>query len=122
MVNNVCNNCGGKKKIIIIHYTVEVVDSTSILYLLFFGDIAENFLGIKAEEYKNILEKGISYKNKELNLLNIKLKDTEFVFLGNIQYYDYSYYKGYRFVVKSFFKKNKKHYYNLVSFLKNLLK
>ena len=122
MVNDVCNNCGGKKKIIIIHYTVEVVDSTSILYLLFFGDIAENFLGIKAEEYKNILEKGISYKNKELNLLNIKLKDTEFVFLGNIQYYDYSYYKGYRFVVKSFYKKNKKHYYNLVSFLKNLLK
>ena len=35
---------------------------------------------MKGEEYKNIIEKGICKENKELNLLNNKMENKEFIF------------------------------------------
>ena len=122
MINKICSNCGCKDKIIILHYSIRVVDSTGTLWLLFFGDIAKNFLGMSGEEYKNILDKGISYNNKEMFLLNKKFEDKDFIFIGKNQYYNYPNFQGYRFLVKFFCKKEKKEYYSLVNYLKNFLK
>ena len=122
MLSDICENCGNKIKTIILHYSILVVDCSSSLWLLLFGEIAENFLGIKGEEYKNILEKGISNQNIELNLLNEKVKNKEYIFMGKSQYYSYNKYNGYRFHVKYFVKKSKKQYYSLTHYLKYLLK
>ena len=59
---------------IILHYSVNRIDSTSTLWLPLFGKLEETFLGIKGEEYKNIIEKGFSNENKGLTLLNEKIK------------------------------------------------
>ena len=107
MLNDICKNCGGKNKVIILHFSIYVVDSSASLWLLFFGDLAESFLGVKGDEYKTIIEKGISYKNKELNLLNNKITNNEYIFFGKNQYYSYSNFEGYRFLVKFFCRKNK---------------
>ena len=107
MLNDICKNCGGKNKIIILHFSIYVVDSSASLWLLFFGDLAESFLGVKGDEYKTIIEKGMSYKNKELNLLNNKITNNEYIFFGKNQYYSYSNFEGYRFLVKFFCRKNK---------------
>jgi len=122
MLTDICQNCGNKNKIIILHYSVLVVDCSSSLWLLLFGDIAESFIGITGEEYKNIIDKGISKENIELNLLNEKIKNKEYIFMGKSQYYSYYKYKGYRFPVRYFAKKTKKQYYSLVYYLKSLFK
>ena len=122
MINQICYNCGCKNKIIILHYSIRVVDSTGSLWLLFFGDIAEKFFGIHGEEYKNILDKGISYNNKEILLLNEKFKDKQFIFIGRSKYYSCSKGQGYRFLVKFFCRKTKNEYYRHVNYLKNFLK
>ena len=85
MLNDMCKNCGGKMKIIIMHYSVKVMDCSSTFWILFFGNLAESFLGIKGEEYKNIIDKGINSFNKELTLLNKKLENQEFIFIGKSQ-------------------------------------
>ena len=122
MLSDICQNCGNKSKGIIMHLSILVVDCSSSLWLLLFGDIAESFFGVKGEEYKNIIEKGITNQNIELNLLNEKIKDKEYIFMGKSQYYSYQKYKGYRFLVKYFAKKSKKQYYGLTYYLKYLLK
>lgn len=122
MNKNICENCGSKNKKIILHFSINVIDATSSLWLLLFGEKAESFLGVKGEEYKNILEKGLSRENDELNKLNSKIKDKEFIFLGKTQYYSYNESKGYRFHVNYFSKKSKRHYISLTKYLKNLLK
>ena len=122
MLNDRCKKCGGEKKIIILHYSVNVVDCTSSLWLLFFGELAENFLGIKGEEYKNIIEKGISKDNEELTLLNNKIEENEFLFVGKSYFYSYYNYEGYRMHVKYYSRKTKRVYYSLVNYLKNILK
>ena len=106
MIDNICPNCGNKNKKIIIHFSINVIDSTSSLWLLIYGDLAEDFLRIKGEEYKNILNKGISKENKELNLLNKNIEDKSYVFIGKIKYYSNNENEGYRFHVKFFYKKN----------------
>ena len=122
MLNNICQHCGDKNKVIILHFSISVADSSGSLWLLFFGNMAETFLGIKGEEYKNILEKGISYKNKELNMLNNKIINNDYIFFGKNKYYSYSNFEGYRFLVKFFCKKNKRYYYSLVNYLNDFLK
>ena len=106
MIDNICPNCGNKNKKLIIHFSINVIDSTSSLWLLIYGDLAEDFLRIKGEEYKNILNKGISKENKELNLLNKNIEDKSYVFIGKIKYYSNNENEGYRFHVKFFYKKN----------------
>ena len=106
MIDNICPNCGNKNKKIIIHFSINVIDSTSSLWLLIYGDLAEDFLRIKGEEYKNILNKEISKENKELNLLNKNIEDKSYVFIGKIKYYSNNENEGYRFHVKFFYKKN----------------
>ena len=122
MKGQICNKCGCYYKKLILHFSVRVADSSGCLWLLFFGDIAECFLGIKGEEYKKILDKGISYNNEEIQLLNNKLENKEFIFMGKSQYYSYSNCQGYRFVVKFFTRKKEKEYYSLVKYLKNIIK
>lgn len=120
MLNDVCQNCGGKNKVIIIHFSISVIDCSSSFWLLLFGNIAENFLGIKGEEYKNILDKGISNDNKELKLLDNKVKDKQYIFIGKSQYISYDKFEGIRFYVKYFKKKNKKDYFSLINYLNNI--
>lgn len=66
MLNDICTNCGGEKKDIIIHYSINVIDCTSTLWLILFGKLAENFIDMKGEEYKNIL---FLYQLKEYLLI-----------------------------------------------------
>ena len=122
MLNNICQNCGGKNKIIILHYSINVVDCSGSLWLLLFGQIAESFLGVKGDEYKKIIEKGISYKNTELNLLNNKIINNEYIFIGRSQYFSYSSFEGYRILVRFFCKKNKREYYSMVNYLNHFFK
>ena len=66
MLNDICTNCGGEKKDIIIHYSINVIDCTSTLWLILFWKLAENFIDMKGEEYKNIL---FLYQLKEYLLI-----------------------------------------------------
>jgi len=122
MMGDICQNCGGNNKILIVHFSVKVIDSTSSIWILIFGEIAENFLGIKAEEYKNIIDKGIYSQNDELNLLNQKIVNKQYVFIGYGQHYAYKESEGYRFHVKYFNKKNKREYNSLTKYLKSFFK
>lgn len=122
MMGDICQNCGGNNKILIVHFSVKVIDSTSSLWILMFGEIAENFLGIKSEEYKNIIDKGIYSENEELKLLNQKVINKQYIFLGYGQHYAYNESEGYRFHIKYFNKKNKREYNSLTKYLKFFLK
>ena len=122
MTDDICHYCGGNNKVIIIHFSINVVDCSSSFWLLLFGDIAEKFLGIKGEEYKNILDKGISNENKQLNYLDNKIKDKQYIFLAKSKQKAYNNAEGIRFYVKYFKKKNKNDYFNLVNYLKSFLK
>ena len=122
MTGDICQKCGGNNKILIIHFSVKVIDSTSSIWILMFGEIAESFLGIKAEEYKNIIDKGICSQNNELNLLNQKVLNKQYIFLGYGQHYAYNESEGYRFHIKYFNKKNKREYNSLTKYLKSFLK
>jgi hypothetical protein len=122
MMGDICQKCGGNNKILIVYFSVKVIDSTSSIWILMFGEIAENFLGIKAEEYKNIIDKGIYSENNELNLLNQKVLNKQYIFLGYGQHYAYNESEGYRFHIKYFNKKNKREYNSLTKYLKFFLK
>jgi len=122
MLGDICQKCGGNNKILVVYFSVKIIDSTSSIWILIFGEIAENFLGIKAEEYKNIIDKGICSQNEELNLLDQKVVNRQYVFLGYSQHYAYNESEGYRFHVKYFNKKNRREYNSLAKYLKSFLK
>ena len=122
MMGDICQNCGGNSKILIIHFSLKIVDSTSSIWILMFGEIGESFLGIKAEEYKNIIDKGINNQNSELNLLNQKVENKQYIFIGYTQHYVYNEKEGYRFHIKYYNKKNKREYNRLTQYLKSFLK
>lgn len=51
MNDDICLNCAGTKKKIILTISLNVRDPSSNLWIDLFGNVAESFLGIKGEEY-----------------------------------------------------------------------
>jgi hypothetical protein len=121
METDVCTNCSCAEKKIIFTLSVNVRDATSFFWIDFFGDIAEKFLGIKGEDYENLLKNGIE-DNEELNAINERIEYHTYSIIGKVKENTYNETKRYRFGVFRFQEINNEKKKSLAKMLSNLLK
>ena len=88
-----------------------------------FGDVAEKFLGIKGEEYENILKNGTTTEeNEELIPINERIEYHTFSFIGKVRENVYNETKRYKFSVFRFNERTTAQKKSLTKMLLNLLK
>ena len=121
METDVCTNCSCAEKKIIFTLSVNVRDATSFFWIDFFGDIAEKFLGIKGEDYENLLKNGIE-DNEELNAINERIEYHTYSIIGKVKENTYNETKRYRFGVFRFNEITTEKRKSLAKMLSNLLK
>lgn len=123
METEVCNNCSGTEKKTIFTFSVNVRDASLYFWVDFFGDIGEKFLGIKGEEYENLIKNGTTTEdNPELIPINERIEYHTFSFIGKVRENIYNETKRYRFSVFRFTEKSPIHTKSLTKTLSNLLK
>ena len=123
METEVCNNCSGTEKKTIFTFSVNVRDASLYFWVDFFGDIGEKFLGIKGEEYENLIKNGTTTEdNPELIPINERIEYHTFSFIGKVRENIYNETKRYRFSVFRFTEKSPIHTKSLTKTLLNLLK
>ena len=123
METEVCANCSGKEKKTILMFSVNVRDASSFFWVDLFGDIAEKFIGLKGEEYENIIKNGTTTEeNEELIPINERIEYHTFTFVGKVRENIYNETKRYRFSVFRFTERTVAQRKNLIKTLSKLLK
>ena len=123
METEVCANCSGKEKKTILMFSVSVRDASSFFWVDLFGDLAEKFIGLKGEEYENIIKNGTTTEeNEELIPINERIEYHTFTFVGKVRENIYTETKRYRFSVFRFTERTAAQRKNLIKTLSKLLK
>ena len=103
MDTEVCTFCSGNERKTILMYSLNVRDATSFFWVDLFGDVAEKFLGIKGEDYENLIKNGTTTEeNQELIPINERIEYHSFSFIGKVRENVYNEAKRYRFSVFRF--------------------
>ena len=122
MDTEVCNNCSGAEKKTIFTFSINIRDASSFFWVDFFGEIGEKFLGIKAEEYENLIKNGTTTdENPELIAINDRIEYHTFSFIGRVRENIYNETKRYRFSVYRFNTKTPNQTKTLTKILSNIL-
>jgi hypothetical protein len=123
METEVCTYCSGNTKKTILMFSVNIRDASSTLWIDFFGEIAEKFLGIKGEEYEEILKNGTSTEENEgLIPINDRIEYHTFSFIGKVRENVYNETKRHRFSVFRFSERTPTSRKTINKMLSNLLK
>ena len=64
---NICPACLTDKKKLVFIFNVQIIDCSDYLWIEFFGEIAENFIGISVEDYQKLIKINDIIKLKEIN-------------------------------------------------------
>ena len=123
METDTCTYCSCTDKKTILIFSVNVRDASSYFWFDFFGELAEKFLGVKGEEYENILRNGTNAEENEgLIPINEKIEYHTFSFIGKIKEHIYNETKKFKFSVFRFTEIGPIQKKNLTKMLSNLLK
>ena len=123
METEICTFCSGTEKKIILMFSISVRDASALFWIDLFGDVAEKFLGIKGEEYENILKNGTTTEeNEELIPINERIEYHTFSFIGKVRENVYNETKRYKFSVFRFNERTTAQKKSLTKMLLNLLK
>ena len=120
---DVCTYCSGTEKKVIFTLSVNVRDASSFFWVDLFGDVAEKFLGVKGEEYEELLKNGNTVEENEgLIPINERVEYHTFSFIGKVRENTYNETKRYRFGVFRFNEITIEKRKSLTKMLSNLLK
>ena len=123
METDVCTYCSGTEKKVIFTLSVNVRDASSFFWVDLFGDVAEKFLGVKGEEYEELLKNGNTVEENEgLIPINERVEYHTFSFIGKVRENTYNETKRYRFGVFRFNEITNEKRKSLTKMLSNLLK
>ena len=123
METEVCTYCSNTSKKTILVFAVNIMDASSFLWIDFFGDLAEKFLGMKGEEYEELLKKGTTpEENEGLIAINDRIEYHTFSFIGKVRENVYNETKRHRFSVFRFSEVNVEKRKSMAKMLSNLLK
>ena len=123
METDVCTYCSGTEKKVILTISVGVRDASSSIWIDFFGDIAEKFLGMKGEEYEKLFNKGNSVEdNEDLTQITERIEYHTFSFVGKVKENIYNETKRHRFGIFRFTEITSEKRKSLAKMLGNLLK
>ena len=123
METDVCTYCSGTEKKVIFTLSVNVRDASSFFWVDLFGDVAEKFLGVKGEEYEELLKNGNTVEENEgLIPINERVEYHTFSFIGKVRENTYNETKRYRFGVFRFNEITIEKRKSMTKMLSNLLK
>ena len=123
MDTDVCTYCSCTDKKIFMTLSVNVRDATSFFWIDMFGELAEKFLGIKGEDYENLIKNGGTVEENEgLIPINDRIEYHTFSFIGKVRENIYNETKRYRFSVFRFNEITVEKRKSLAKMLSNLLK
>ena len=123
METEICTFCSGNEKKIFLMLSVNIRDASSFFWVDLFGDVAEKFLGIKGEEYENILKNGTTTEENEgLIPINDRIEYHTFSFIGKVRENVYNETKRYRFSVFRFAERTNVQKKALTKMLSSILK
>ena len=118
-----CNFCSGKEKKTIFMFSILIRDASSFIWIDLFGDVGEKFLGIKAEDYEDLLKNGTtSEENPELIPINERTIYHTFSFIGKVRENVYNQTKKHRFSILRFNERTTAQRNALIKTLSTLLK
>jgi hypothetical protein len=123
METEICTFCSGNEKKIFLMLSVNIRDASSFFWVDLFGDVAEKFLGIKGEEYENILKNGTTTEENEgLIPINDRIEYHTFSFIGKVRENVYNETKRYRFSIFRFAERTNVQKKALTKMLSSILK
>ena len=123
METEICTFCSGNEKKIFLMLSINIRDASSFFWVDLFGDVAEKFLGIKGEEYENILKNGTTTEENEgLIPINDRIEYHTFSFIGKVRENVYNETKRYRFSVFRFTERTNVQKKALTKMLSSILK
>ena len=123
METEVCTFCSGIEKKIFLLLSINVRDASSSFWVDLFGDVAEKFLGIKGEDYENLLKNGTTVEENEgLIAINERIEYHTFSFIGKVRENIYNETKKYKFSVFRFSEKTPVQRKALIKMLSTILK
>ena len=76
---DICPNCNSYNKKLYFDFRVKIADCSNHLWVHFFGEIAENFMGISPEEYQILIKNNKKYRLDEISK---KILYHEYTFFG----------------------------------------
>ena len=123
METDVCTYCSCTEKKVMFTLSLDVRDATSHFWIDMFGELAEKFLGIKGEDYENLIRNGTTVEENEgLIPINERVEYHTFSFIGKVRENIYNDTKRYRFNVFRFNEITVEKRKSLARMLSNLLK
>jgi hypothetical protein len=123
METDVCTFCSCTEKKVMFTLSLDVRDATSHFWIDMFGELAEKFLGIKGEDYENLIRNGTTVEENEgLIPINERVEYHTFSFIGKVRENIFNDTKRYRFNVFRFNEITVEKRKSLARMLSNLLK
>ena len=123
METDVCTYCSCTEKKVMFTLSLDVRDATSHFWIDMFGELAEKFLGIKGEDYENLIRNGTTVEENEgLIPINERVEYHTFSFIGKVRENIFNDTKRYRFNVFRFNEITEEKRKSLARMLSNLLK
>ena len=123
METDVCTYCSCTEKKVMFTLSLDVRDATSHFWIDMFGELAEKFLGIKGEDYENLIRNGTTVEENEgLIPINERVEYHTFSFIGKVRENIFNDTKRYKFNVFRFNEITVEKRKSLARMLSNLLK
>ena len=123
METEVCTYCSGTDKKVFLMFSINIRDASSFFWVDLFGEVAEKFLGIKGEEYEELLKNGTTVEENEgLISLNERIEYHTFSFIGKVRENVFNETKRYRFNVFRFSERTPAQRKTLAKMLSSILK
>ena len=123
METEVCTFCSGTEKKVILMFSVNIRDASSFFWVDLFGDVAEKFMGIKGEDYENLLKNGTTIEENEgLIPINERIEYHTFSFIGKVRENIFNETKRHRFSVFRFSERTPAQRKALTKILSTILK
>ena len=123
METEVCTYCSGTEKKVFLMLSINIRDASSFFWVDLFGEVAEKFLGIKGEEYEELLKNGTTVEENEgLISLNERIEYHTFSFIGKVRENVFNETKRYRFNVFRFSERTPAQRKTLTKMLSTILK
>ena len=123
METDACTYCSCQEKKTFLMFSVNVRDASSNFWVDFYGELGEKFLGMKGEDYENLLKNGTTVEeNEELIPINERVEYHTFSFTGKLRMQIYNDARKFRFNVFRFNEIGQKQKKVLTTMLSNLLK
>ena len=112
--DNICPNCNTYNKKLYFDFNIKIADCSNYIWINFFGETAENFLGISPEDYQSLIKYN---NNHKLNKINKRILYHEYTFF--IRYINTSSdnYKSSGFIVVQYNKVDKNHFRNVLNLI-----